>query len=99
MSGRIETWREFPIHIPNSVIEGDGFYVSYNDVDTHWYGCDTTALVLGEMEHFYILNGDHTKQYQRLIPQGLESCLEYFKNNKDIMNKYSEEIVEKEGEE
>jgi len=67
---------------PNSVIEEnnlpievdsklyEGFYVSYNDNDIDVYGCKTTALVLGQMQRFFILNGDHRKQYAEIIKHG-----------------------------
>lgn len=32
---------------PNLIMEGRGFYVSYNNVDGDIYGCATTALVRG----------------------------------------------------
>ena len=88
---------------PNLVIEGDkddilldskiykGFYVSYNTVDRREYGCDTTALVLGQMQKFYILNGDHRIEYSKIIEQGFQKCLDYFKEHIAEINKYSEE--------
>jgi len=80
-----------PLLIPNSVsFDSEEFYVSYNNYDEYIYGCDTTALVLGQMQHFYILNGDHRKAYEALTSQGFTACLEYFKNNSNLKNKYSE---------
>jgi hypothetical protein len=75
---------------PNSVIGGDDFYISYNDHDIDIYGRDTTALVLGQMQHFYILNGDHRLQYAKLVPQGLDACLAYFSEHVDQVNVRSE---------
>lgn len=77
---------------PNLVIESldQTFYISYNPVDINVYGDKTTALVWGQMEHFYVLNGDHRKEYQKLINQGWQACFEYFENNQDKRNKYSE---------
>jgi len=89
----------------NSVIEGDnslitinsktyeGFYISYNNYDIDIYGCKTTALVLGQMQKFYILNGDHRKQYTEIIEQGFDKCLSYYKDNIKNANKYSERIL------
>ena len=79
-----------PVVSYNDVIEGDGFYISYNNHDTVTYGCDTTALVVGQMEHFYILNGNHVKEYSALIKDGFSKCFEYFKNNIDKINKSNE---------
>lgn len=83
---------EFSILLPNSVIDGDGFYISYNDYDLRTYGCDTTALVVGQMEKFYILKGDHRAQYSPLIGEGLDACLAYFKKNIAEAHHYSDTI-------
>ena len=82
-----------PVFTPNTVIDGDGFYVSYNIVDSRIYGSDTTALVIGQMQHFYILNGDHRDAYRPLIAQGLQSCLNYFASQSDQISKFSEKIT------
>jgi hypothetical protein len=81
-----------PLTSVNSVLEGKGFYVSYNDVDTSpaLYGQATTALVFGQMESFYILNGDHRAGYLELIPEGYEACFAYFKANIASINKRSD---------
>lgn len=80
------------VPVPNTTIDGSGFYVSYNDHDTAIYGSDTTALVLGQMEKFYILKGDHRAQYLPLIDQGFDACLAYFKANAQDMHKHSDKI-------
>ena len=82
----------FPVCIPNTTMDGDGFYVSYNDHDTAIYGSVTTALVLGQMEKFYVLNGDHRAMYSKLIAHGFDACLGYFEANIGEINKYSEKI-------
>lgn len=81
---------QFTIITHNTVLNGEGFCISYNDYDTGIYGSDTTALVFGQMEKFYVLNGDHRENYESLISKGFEACLDYFKANTDKMNKYSE---------
>lgn len=68
----------------------DGFYVSYNSHDTDIYGDVTTALVLGQMQKFYILNGNHSEEYVKIIDDGFEKCMEYFKKNINKINKYSD---------
>ena len=81
----------FPVSIPNSTYPGDGFYNSHNDRDARNYGSVTTALVVeGAMTAFYILNGDHREGYARLIAQGLDACLDYFRQHIGQINKYSE---------
>lgn len=88
----------------NSVIEGnkspinmdaktyEGFYVSYNTRDAVYYGCDTTALVLGQMQKFYILNGDHREQYKQIIEQGFDRCLSYYKEHIHEANTHSDPL-------
>jgi len=80
----------FPIFVPNDVIKGNGFYISYNNRDTYIYGSDTTALVIGQMEKFFILNGNHVKEYKSLINKGLKECTTYFISNLHLKNKYSD---------
>lgn len=79
---------------PNEVVESgnDEFYISYNIIDHMIYGSITTAIVIGQMQHFYILNGDHRKEYAALIPKGLIACLTYFLEHSDLINKYSEKV-------
>ena len=68
----------------------DGFYVSYNSHDIAVYGDVTTALVIGQMQKFHILNGNHKEEYAKIIKDGYEKCLEYFKKNITQINKYSD---------
>lgn len=70
----------------------DGFFISFNSYDLDIYGGPTTALVLGQMQKFYILKGDHRKQYAELIEQGFNRCLDYYKNNITNSHKYSDKI-------
>ena len=74
------------------------WYISYNN--RVWdYGCDTTALVLGQMEYFLILNGDHREQFRRIIElqclgqSRLKRCLDYVRNNKDKLNPQSDHVI------
>jgi len=80
---------------PNYVMQGDGFHVSYNDIDTDesLYGCPTTALVFGQMQAFYILNGNHLEEYAKLISEGFDACLAYFNENIDQINKRSDKPI------
>ena len=65
----------------------EGFYISYNNHDRRIYGDATTALVLGQMQEFFILKGNHTKQYNELIEKGFEACLQYYIDNADQHSK------------
>lgn len=75
---------------PNTTINGRDFYVSLNTVDVSIYGYETTALVVGQMEKFYILNGNHMSQYKALVVSGFSECFDYFLKNLDKINKHSE---------
>ncbi|SHJ57609.1 hypothetical protein SAMN02745136_00432 [Anaerocolumna jejuensis DSM 15929] len=79
-----------PIEVNGKVY--DGFYVSYNNYDRAIYGDVTTALVLGQMQKFYILTGNHCEQYEELINQGFFRCLEYFKANINQAHNYSDRM-------
>ncbi|MEF2278302.1 hypothetical protein V3W47_08310 [Deinococcus sp. YIM 134068] len=72
--------------IPNRITEGDDFYISYNAVDTSIYGSDSTALVWGEMQGFYILNGDHRERYASPISQGWDACYAYYLAHPELHN-------------
>lgn len=80
---------------PNRIVNGDGFYISYNSHDISIYGCDTTALVLGQMEAFFILNGDHRVGFSKIIDQGFDACMGYFRDNAKDINKRSEPAKER----
>lgn len=81
------------ITVFNTVIQGNGFYVSYNSYDLSIYGSDTTALVDNDMTKFFILNGDHQKEYKDLINQGFNQCYEYFLAHIDQINRYSNKPI------
>jgi len=81
---------------PNKVLNDSPdalFYVSYLS-DEGWYGSDTTALVVGQMQRFYILNGDFREQYSELIPQGFKACYDFFKDNLEHRNEKNRDIIE-----
>lgn len=79
----------FSFLIPNVVVYGEGFYVSYNDYDISIHGSDTTALVPELYCEFFVLNGDHRDGYANLMSQGFDACFEYFLANIDRIGKYS----------
>lgn len=91
-----------PIFYPNDIVfengskiemDGnvyDGFYISYNSRDTNIYRSDTTALVLGQMQKFYILNGNHAEAYKKIAREGFQKCMEYFLEHAEKVNNYSD---------
>lgn len=66
------------------VLEGDGFYISYNP--------DTSNVLMGfgagegsgeetALCHdgkYFILNGDYREDYEKLIDQGYEACKKFY---------------------
>lgn len=82
------------IRAPNQILSpaDKNFYVSFNDTDTRIYGDVTTALVIGQMEHFLILNGDHRNAYAELADRDadLDAYIEYFKRSCSQLNKLSD---------
>ena len=80
----------------NEVLEGDGFYISYNkDTGTDHLGGmltelgntlganlkDGTETALCYEGRFDILEGDFRKEYEEAFPQGLGACKEVFKKH------------------
>jgi hypothetical protein len=65
------------------------FYVSFNDVDVSLYGAETTAVVLGQMQRFYVLSGNHEKA---LVGKSFPECLEYLHAHASELNHRSEPL-------
>lgn len=82
------------IRVPNQILSPaeKNFYISFNDTDTGIYGDITTALVIGQIEHFLILNGDHRKAYAELAAKDadLDAYIAYFKESGSQINKLSD---------
>lgn len=72
--------------------EYDGFYISHNNYDIGIYGSETTALVLGQMEKFFVLNGNHCTSLEKLAKESLTNCINYVRKNKNKLNKLSDKI-------
>lgn len=78
------------------------WYISYNNCDIAAYGSDTTALVLGQMEYFLILVGDHRAGFQQAIAGGdnrsqgisrLERCLQYVRDHRSELHRHSSPLA------
>ena len=94
-----------PVTIPNRTDDVETgsphWYISYNNYDRASYGSDTTALVLGQMEYFLILNGDHREGFRaaiedpdtRLCRSRLHRCLDYVRLHREKLNKMSNPII------
>lgn len=61
---------------------GDGFFISYAMAGSGPTG-DETALVKGNGEAYYILNGDWREKYRPLIFKGYAACKKLFNDNKE----------------
>ena len=91
VSGQVGIVCGIPVVVPNTIsVDKKDFYVSYNTVDSCIYGSVTTALVVGQMEKFYILNGDHREDYSLLSDEGFDACFAYFLSKNDQWNNYSD---------
>lgn len=70
----------------NQILEGSGFYISFSTgmVGIPFLGSDTDSgeTAICKNGRYYILNGDHRKEYEKIINQGLDACIDYFKKNK-----------------
>lgn len=74
--------------IHNDVIERENFYISYNFGDVGIYGSTTTAIVIGQMQRFYILKGDHRKQLEKC--GSFENAMIYYSSRpKDEVHRFS----------
>ena len=69
----------------NYVLEGDGFYISYNpDLNASYFGSSFGSdnggpeTALCRDGNFYILNGDWRKQYEKLVPLGWDPCKQFY---------------------
>lgn len=67
----------------NIIVESMDHYISWNFADHEYYGSDTTAIVIGQMQRFYILNGDHRKA---LSNKTFLECIAYFSENSQAIN-------------
>jgi hypothetical protein len=89
-----QTAKPGTITAQNSVFSFSNFYLSYNDRDVGLFGCDTTSIVLGQMQLFLTLNGDHKQALSAIATSdGLQGCIDYFIDNIDQANKRSEHVV------
>lgn len=79
----------------NSVMQGDGFYISYLPAggmsmfgfwDSDGSG-DETALV--KDEKFLILNGDYRDEYEALVDKGYDECLKFYEKNSHKASSWS----------
>jgi len=93
-----------PCTVPNRTDEvatgSKHWYISYNSHDVAIYGGATTALVLGQMECFLILTGDHREGFAEAIAAGydrgvsrLNRCLAYVRDHKDQLHQFSDPII------
>lgn len=69
---------------PNWILQSNcgNFCISFNE--RPWGSdCSQTALSLRRDDLLYILDGDHRKEYENIIDEGFERCLEYFNSIKE----------------
>lgn len=79
----------------NEVLDGDGFFVSFNANTASmgaFFASDSgepeTALV--KAGKYLILNGDFRADYERLVPEGYDACVAFFKANETNKSSWSD---------
>ena len=66
------------------ILQGNGFYISYNPLAASTDNIGETALVKefkNEQRKFYILNGDWSDSYKVIAPLGYKACKAFFTKN------------------
>lgn len=92
----VQFYKGIPLMVENTISKEskeEKYYISYNP-STRTYGTTTTALVItignNERQLFYILNGNHSKQYNEC--KTLEECISYYRENFELSHKYSDKF-------
>lgn len=77
--------RTAPFGSVNYVLEGDGFYISFNpDTSSSAFGRifesnnGSPETALCKDDDFHILNGDYRSQYEKLIQKGWVACKKFY---------------------
>lgn len=89
----------------NDLLEGDGFFLSYNrrpgegiGLFSGDAGSDETALCVLSPDggrKYLILNGDHRVEYAAAVPQGLAACIAVFESRRSTQrSSWSEDMGE-----
>jgi len=71
----------------NRVTDHEGYHVSYNPSPRD-YGCDTTALVLGDHAIFLILKGNHYDALNQA--PSMQAAVDYFIDHADLAHDYGD---------
>jgi hypothetical protein len=80
--------------IETFVLEGNGFFISYNpscrkgDI-IFFHGFDNKETALIKEDVYLILNGDHRKEYELLIDKGYEACKKYYESQNNQRSMWS----------
>ena len=79
------------------------FYISYNSMKTivmpfHWQsdnGSSETALYRYSDDEFFVLNGDFTNDYEKIIDKGFDTCMQFYLSKRDKhISSYSSDFDE-----
>lgn len=79
-------WETSPTR-PNMLLDGDGFFISYNPNTGSLLPMfrgegDGAETALCKDGAFLILNGDFRKEYEEAFPRGYEACLAVYEANR-----------------
>lgn len=50
---------------------------------------DGEETALCKDSKFYILDGDHRKEYEKVFDKGFDECFKYFKSKPDLLNNWT----------
>lgn len=83
--------KQLGITTRNDVLQRDNFHISYLNNSSDYDVPETTALVFANQLLFFVLGGDHRKEY--LARQdSFKDCLDYFLNHLDETSVFSDHL-------
>jgi hypothetical protein len=74
----------------NTLLKGKGFYISFNSCPGGLIsafsadngGSETALYIEKSSQQWRILNGDFRKDYEKLVPKGIKSCIKFYESKK-----------------
>jgi hypothetical protein len=92
VKSNMKTWKNNPM-VSGEYLEGKDFNISYAYAPWEFSAFagdtkDETAIT--HKGKCYILNGDHRKEYEKLITRGYRACKEYFLKHRKLKSSWSD---------
>jgi len=79
----------------NEILDCGEFYISVSNTANllggrgDGDGIETALITLDEPRRFYILNGDHSLAYEKLVGEGFAACKAYFDAHPELKSSWS----------